>query len=151
MRCARCVRINVLGAIATLLMDSEKEYVVLETDKVDTQPTVPTRVIIQPDEYFGEKDTGCDFDPLPSLERKGISHDLVCSLSPAGAALSAALSWQERCADDGRVWRRSGQARWRSAVRSGGGMPCEISEEELVAEGTVREDVSPSKRYTAIA
>ncbi|WP_414501307.1 hypothetical protein [Zymobacter sp. IVIA_12111.31 C1] len=159
MRRSGHVRINVLGAIATLLMDSEKElgwYVALETDEVDTPPIMPTRIVIQPDECFGEKNTGCDFDPLPSLDRKGISHDLVCSLSPAGAGGYRLYLLHYPGKNDVLMTAEYGDDLGKRAgvlsfdQEGAHGMPCEISEEGLVEQGTAREDVSPSKRYTAI-
>lgn len=78
-------RINVLGATASILKERKKELgwaVVLKTRHRSPTygPNMPKIIEVHPNECDGNELTSCPFDPLPSLDKKGIGHNLICSV-----------------------------------------------------------------------
>lgn len=77
------VRINVLGNVSTVLKEREKELgwdISLMTGDMPAK-FGPEIISLEPSDCFGTGYGGCTFDPLPSLDKQKITHNLVCSFS----------------------------------------------------------------------
>ncbi|WP_414501640.1 hypothetical protein [Zymobacter sp. IVIA_5232.4 C2] len=77
------LRMDIAGKTATLRHDVHQELgwqLALMTDNPTAD--VPGWIRLRADGCYGDADTNCTFDPLPSLDRKGIRHHLLCAAAP---------------------------------------------------------------------
>lgn len=83
---AGSVRVNVLGKTLTVLKDHEKELGWSIALKSIDMPAKfgPDTIELAPDGCFGTGYEGCAFDPLASLDKKGISHNTACKVFTGG-------------------------------------------------------------------
>lgn len=78
------VRINVMGSVAKVLKDRHKELGwSIRLREFDNMPVEygPDAIELSPANCSGIEYDDCLFDPLPSLDRKGIRHRLACYTS----------------------------------------------------------------------